>query len=441
MVDVLEQPVTSATVTFDGTTLKATSERGIQECPVAAGKTGGTVHVSAGGFWDAEQKVAFNLGSSPPTVRFDGNQAINVRRVAAVSRGADFNLEVHFVLGQLRDTTQNVLNRASAGGFSLALTPTSVARFATPILNPGGAQFGLFHMQQQTVAPAGSLLFAERVTAPSLVAFVHPGWNNPKTDAQQVVPIPFHMFLHPMPTWDDDYPFGPNYLFFVARYLLRARPIPSGKAMAHQNLADTLKNVFVFPVGHAGGGWPGDLVSETAVWRLFHEASFWLQRMRGVSFPRQPVGRSALSCFSAGADWLASILLGGKHKEFHERILRNVYVFDGVVNSTTPATICAALAQWLRGGASGRGLRVYTQDARWAAALFGLIKPPIVATGPGGAREGESGFCTILHTPTRFWDSVLSLDPGKDADNFWIVHQWIPALFMEHAVTNSSFNA
>jgi hypothetical protein len=452
MVDVLEAPITSATVTFEGTTLIRTSEQGVQEYQIPDGTPGGVVRVSAANFWDAEQNLSFTLASSPPTVQFNGPQAINARRLAVTSRGADFNLEVHFVLGQLRDAAPQVNTAATAAGISLALTPTAVPRFATPILNPGGTQLGLLNMHSETVSAQGPLLFAERVTAPKLLAVVHPGWNNPRTDQQRRSPNPFHLFLHPMPRWDDPYPFGVTYVDFVARYLLRRGRIPVGKAMAYQNLADTPKNVFVFPVGHAGPGWPGDLVTQSAIWRLFHELNYWLQRMRGVSFPTQPVGRSALSCFSAGAGWLASILSGARHPEFYERVMRHICVLDGVVDRELVPGVCAALAKWYRGGSQGRSLRVYTQSQAWTDTLLALLKAPIVARGPGGAREASTSSCTILHVPTSFWDNVLpfwqppwpsgnwyNYAPG-DPDNYWRVHQWIPALFMEHAITNSAFN-
>jgi hypothetical protein len=97
-VNVVGAAFAGATATLDGTPLQTTTKPGILECPIPAGSARGLVHVTVSGFFDAEQKVTFNLGGSRPTIAFDGLKAINALRVAVASRGSDFNLEVHFVI-------------------------------------------------------------------------------------------------------------------------------------------------------------------------------------------------------------------------------------------------------------------------------------------------------------------------------------------------------
>jgi hypothetical protein len=307
-------------------------------------------------------------------------------------------------------------------------------KYGTPILNPTRTGTPT-NFETQTVTLRGELLFAERVTAPHIVALYHPGWNNPRNDQQATQPNSYHVFLHPTPFWATPPPLNRDLLFFMARYLVL--PWSLGKNMAHQNVADTLKNIFVMPVGSMpGANWQRDLTTQTSMYRFLNEVNFFVQRKRGIAFPRQPIGRSALSCFSAGASWLNNIIRGPKLPQFFDYFLRNVFVLDGVVgNNDAGATValCNALSSWFRRGQEGRSLRVYTQSALWFDTLDAQISGTTKSSAPGGARERESSSCTLLHTPSTFWKHFF-----PDAD-YYLVHQLIPAEFMEHAVSNSGF--
>ncbi len=368
MAPVSPQEVTAA---FDEATAApmAVVGPGMCECPVPAGASRVRISIASGGdLWDAEQLLVVDTTSSPPTARFDVAQHLNTRLLAVATRGAEFNIELHVTLGQLKDVTDSVFAQAGGDGLDLSTPPRSLLRMATPIVNPAGSGQGLFNGTAAAVTFRGRIFVAARKNTPQLIVLVHPGWNNPLTQEQARIPIPFHVFFHPFIPWADPYPLGRNYLWFIQRYLINDFKTADGKAMLYQNVADTLKNVLVLPVGsHAS--WMGDLTSESALLRLLKESAFFLQRVRGVSLPTQSVGPSAMSCFSAGARWMAQIFNGPRVREFHEKVLRDVFVFDGVFDGESGAAetagFCAGLAKWFSEDPASRSLRVYTQSALW----------------------------------------------------------------------------
>jgi hypothetical protein len=136
---------------------------------------------------------------------------------------------------------------------------------------------------------------------------------------------------------------------------------------------------------------------------------------------------------------------------FHDKLLREVYSFDGVFMTKDAnkkdvvdvrATINAitTIKTWLRGGADGRAIRIYTQGRMWLDRLRSSITNPTTVNGPDNSTEvrGDSG--TILHTPTVMWKSVdpaikkIGVDVNQLAKS---VHQFIPAMFMQHAIKMS----
>jgi hypothetical protein len=111
-------------------------------------------------------------------------------------------------------------------------------------------------------------------------------------------------------------------------------------------------------------------------------------------------------------------------------------VFDGANGKKETLAFCNAMAAWHRKGQSGRTFRVYTQSATWFnSSLNTALQSPTATNGPRNSRELEAANGTLLLVPTPFWQLV------SPTLNFGSVHQLIPALFMEHAVTNSKFLA
>ncbi len=437
-IDVTQTAIRVATVTvsFNGGPPVALSQvaDGIVEVTIPPRTTKvGVTATPAAPYWPASQDAIVDLSSSPPSIRFDGGQQFNTSLVRVVTRGADFNLELHFVIGQLVDATASTGAVAAGAGISYDTPVRQIRRFSTPLLNPSGTAERLLNASPANVTFRGSIFFAARQTTPKLVAFGHPGWNAPRDPHQARLPIPFHVFYHPSIPWNDAYPNGPNYLGLVARYLCKTLA-DGGKAMLYQNNADTLKNVLVFPIG-SQLDWMGDAGNAAGVYRLLQEAAFYVQRMQGIALPMQPVGSITVSCFSAGVRPMASVVTGGGPRGF-QQALRNIFVFDGVfagaAGDQETTTFCNVLGPWLRRGGA-RSLRVYTQSGLWLDRLQPLIGSPIAVRGGAGSREIDGSTCTALHVPTAFWGSIA---PGL---GYWEAHQLIPSLFMEHAVTNSSF--
>jgi hypothetical protein len=408
-------------------------------------------------FWPATQDVTVDTTASPPTIAYVGGQGPNTDILAVHSRGTtDFNLELPFVVLQVRDATDTVNQRAAqlnarTGDYANVGTdlqpisfdvPTiSKSRFGTPLINGSGSNFTLLNHSAQDIPFNGTLFFVERRTVPKLLAVVHPGWPPPESLEDAVkTPIPFHLFFPPVAPWVDTYPYGAKYLDFAYRYLL-VNYDQIGHAMLYQNVADSQKVVFVLPVPSNSGTWVGDAATQKGLWLLLQELAYFLQRKKGASWPLQEVSSVSLSCFSAGATWLAAVLAGGKGSvpDFLTQKLKNVFVFDGVPDNNSESAmqaLCKSLASWFQStaGRTDRNLRVYTAQARWFDELQKYLKLPVSATAPGGAREVDSDACTLLVAPMTFWMKI----------NGWYsdwrsVHFSFPALFMEHAVTNSTF--
>jgi hypothetical protein len=201
--------------------------------------------------------------------------------------------------------------------------------------------------------------------------------------------------------------------------------------MVHQHVDGGEKIVFIFPVGKQKEGM-GTLNTQSRMLRLLQEVNYWVQRMDGVAISLAPVGRFALSGFSAGIRFLASVLMSAKNPRFFDNLLKEVYSFDGafdvqvlgpdgkptgrVVQSTSETVnFCSALKAWLvRGGAAGdRAIRVYTQRNLWFDQLKDVISGATSATGPENAKEVESPSSSVLFVPAdNFWKSINTIFNG-----------------------------
>lgn len=440
VLDVSYAPLGGATVqaSFDGggafQKLAPAPDKGVFEVALPAGASRVVVRAGAPGLWSAEQKLLVSPGT-PPGARFDGPQAVNVRNVDVHTRGADHAVELFFALGQLRDCAELVRDIADAEGILLAPPALTINRFQTPLLDPAATGMATLRVAKKQVAPQGKLLFAERQSVPNLLAIYFPGWQKVPPNPHRV-PIPYHVVFHPFVpgTWSDEYPFSGEYVNLVSRYCVQS-PSGGGKGFIHQNVADFEKVVLVFPVGKKKET-VGDLRTQAGMHRLLQEVNYWVQRMWGTRWPQQPVGRSAFSAFSGGTQFLVDMVQGPRVNGFWTKTLRHIYLFDGVIQGKGKAAKTAAFAQvvkgWMGDGTRGRTARIYTQFGEWQA--FADVIGGARAKGPHGAWEQHSDRGTLAFLPATYWSS---LDPTWDA-NF--AHQIFPNLFMEHAVSSSSFN-
>ena len=257
------------------------------------------------------------------------------------------------------------------------------------------------------------------------------------------------MFFHPgTGHFVGNYPFSHDYIDLIARYVLYDQVWNIGKAMANQHDASGQQIVFVFPVGGSTQSF-GSFGSQSGALRILQEVNYFIQRMQNVPFPLQPLGNVAISGFSAGIRTVSSILGSGRVAQFYDKLLKEVYSFDGtfvirdkvtkkdILDVVSTTNCINQIKGWLRGGADKRKVRVYTQGQIWLDQLKGSITSPTTINGPDGSTEihGDNG--TILHTPSAMWKSV---DPdirrvAVDLSNIYkSVHQFIPAMFIQHAI-------
>jgi hypothetical protein len=371
-----------------------------------------------------------------------------VRSIAMHIRGFDHNAEVNVVLGQLRDASDSISR--SENQDRLVLASFAISAYQTPILNPAGVAGTLLNRGPVTVQQNGRVLFAERTTVPKLLAIVHRGFPVPAPDAQENTPLPYHVFLPPTVFWKDaEYPFGFDDTDFIARYVFEQRELDADtqpKAIANQCAVSGPKVISIFPVGNKDQQM-GTLNSEDGLLRLLKEVNYFVQRMLGQPFPRQPVGPTALSCFSSGVRFLAKILQGARVPELHDSILRHIYLLDaafalkaGGEDQASTDRFCNAVASWYRQGAGRRTIRSYTQSALYLQ--LGQQLPAASFTRAQGATELESSAGTVLHVPTGFWRGVfpVELQNASPMQVYNAVHQFISSTFLEHAVGQSDFS-
>jgi len=397
-------------------------------------------------FFDATQRLVLKQepGKPVPTFEFkEKKQEINTRNLRVTRQGSDVYLEVFVVLGQLADATQRASEEAASQGVDLKLQTLMVRQWETPILNPQGSGKDALRSKLVTVEPQGKLLFAERKTTPKLIAVYLPlGWwlaPNPYKE-----PLPnenqthYRVFFHPYIPWAGPYPYGRDYLDLADRYLLKSFDEDTGnKALVCQQEVQKSQRVLVFPVG-AQGTQMGTLNSRSRMLRLLQEINYWVQRLDGVSYPIHTVGTCALSCFSGGFDFMAAVIENGADKKFYEEVLTDVYVFDGVPNTMSTAQACGLLKKWFLQGGRRRTLRVYTQNGQWWNLLKDLVpipgEQPVIIPGPANsnAKEANTSASTILHCPYK--NLFTAIDKTND---YWFVHQYIPARFMEPAAAKS----
>jgi hypothetical protein len=440
----------SAKIGFDGAAPSAVSQTaraGEFEREIPSGAASARVELTKAGFWDVTQELSFYFGL-PPSMDWKNGQSLAARNYDVHSRGgSDFNLAVNLVLGHLKDAQADVDAVVARGGISYLKPQAHVIRdLDTPVLNPGGTGWNqLKHVKTGAVLPPGKVMFAQRKTVPELLMIYRPSGmaRSFQIDGKnpQYVPIPFHIFFHPSPAgFQGVYPFSFKYLDLVARYCFYPQIHNVGKAMINQNHHSPDPCVFVYPVGSARQ-WFGVVATQTNLMRLCQEVSFFIQRMDGISYPLQPVGRCAVSAFSAAAQYL-KMMMDNPDATFGDH-LREIYAFDPYLLGQE-ATLCQQIATWWNGGADDRRFRMYTQWETWAKSMRRAIPSATVTNGPENARQDEASQASLVFTPFEtFWSAIAAMiPPGGPLDidlpprSWGELHQLIPALFMQHARKN-----
>ena len=413
----------------------------------------------------AKPATASQLG----TATFDGGQEEASHSVDVHNADTGPILEYHVVLSHLADATTDAKQKAAALGLPFGLGPTSIVRHSTPILNPAPPPFT--NATNTTVDPGGQIIFAQGTTTPQLYAIYLPPKLVGKltsTKSEEEVTLPLHVFFHPtIPQGfkKDSYPFGLSYMNLASRYLL------TEKRLVHQSRAADKETVVLFPVGEIAKEM-GTLPSAANMRLMLHEIRYLILRKLGV---RRPLltgvpAALAMSGFSAGIRRLATILNKPDDSIFHDEILKEVYVFDGMFDGRRGRTelqeFCNAIKRWFRKGADNRVVRVYAQNADWISNLEPDVTPATVTTAPNGAREIEAPQGSLVLMPTDWFRANMrlrvpnleaELQRGADAANAELrkkgkpqkpvdvlkreivaskAHQSIPETFAEHAATN-----
>lgn len=420
-------------------------------------------------FFTATQSVKIvrpGAGAQNPSLIFTGNnfQELNTLRVGGHSRdGGGFNLEIYFALGQLKNARFEMEAVKDFGKNPRPIVTLDPVRrpvldfTGLTVIDPGGAGKGwhqFIHQPLDSVVPVGKMLYAQRVDLPKLIGIWVPAGvmasrqrNN--TDPGKK-PINFHVFYHPSPgVLSGRYPFSFAFVDLICRYLLYFPKLH--KEMVNQQTAAGANTVLVFPVGDPAG-WYGGYGGQASVLRLLQEVAFFAQRMHGIPIPLQPVGKCAVSGFSAGGQFVHQALLP-ESDFFDKKVLREVYGFD--IRGVAPGTFASSLAAWRRRNAGldsdPRKFRLYTTDDSWFNANKDIDPQTTLTVGPAGSQEHSGANTTILTVPVfSFWPALNPLVTGDGKPEgpssyqvfkpiFDDVHQIMPALFLQHALKNSQF--
>lgn len=440
------QPATAQNLTPTGNT-------GEYEIQLPTGVTQFNFTVQQDGYFPVHQDLTLNAGPPPSLSYTSGVQELNVRNVGGHSRsGGDFNVTVAVVLGQLRDARADVdavSSRYGMGKFG-GVDPVTrpVMDFSSKTtLNASGTGWNQFdHSMQSSVTPTGKMFYAERTTVPKLIAIYVPAGitvtPSPSVDPQ-TKPLNFHLFYHPHPGHlQGSYPFDWAFVDLICRYLFYCRFLH--KEMVNQQHAAGANPIMLFPVGDPSR-WFDSLGSQAVILRLLFEVKYFVQRMAKIPYPLQPVGKCALSAFSAGGIYLHQAI-NNTNSYFHHNVLTEVYGFD--LRQVTPAAFASRLTAWF---GAGKAYRIYTTDAGWNA-VHTVDSGASQSSGPGGSLEWSGASSSVVYVPfNNFWTNIWAAT-GRVTDfntappgdyqvfrNSWDdVHQLIPAIFLEHALKNSS---
>ncbi|MEO8225889.1 MAG: hypothetical protein ABI637_00575 [Gemmatimonadota bacterium] len=435
-----------------------------------------TVLVTRPGSFPVQQDLLLSTTESPSSLAFDGVQQLNVRNIDRHSRDTgDVSFNVFVVPGELRDATSDVTPVFSQTPPRFPPPQQAQRRPAivTPILDPrrvqnvldmdriilsSAANPGTAQHRPTTAKLAGQLFFVERTTIPKLLGvYVPQGLGFLKqvsTKTKAPIPRAYHLFFHPsIPDhFTEPYPFSYSYIDLAARYLRYDQHWAIGKELMYQHEASQKRCILVFPVGAKGTGF-GTLATQRNVLKLLQELNYFIQRMVGVSVPSQPepVAHLAVSGFSAGIRQVLSTLSQDRVTKFNDEVLREVYSFDGifvqrgpdgkteVLDVASTDACCAAMRGWFRGGRDGRAIRVYSQGRIWFDRLKDVFPGATLVQGRDGALEMTSAQNTILFAPSVFWNGLneplrSQAVSGNPKELYKSVHQFIPAMLVQHAI-------
>jgi hypothetical protein len=381
------------------------------------------VRVRRPGAFEIAQDVAVAAGTDVPAISLTEPSSPWVRSVAVTSRGpADVGVDVHVILGGLKDALTSVLKVASRpppgdpSRRALSFPPRGratielVERRDVAADRPPRAPIDV--VRHYTLQPEGKgrVLFLARPTAPSLVcAWVPPGFA-PRAERRDEVGFHVHFPGGPAPgrAPPAEGPAPDPVTWPAVETLYRTLYVDR---LAYQHEAARRRAVLLVVPGAeraegAGGDAAEDVASAAGLARLLAEVAWWLARLEKQRWPLLSPGRVAVSAARGGLAALERLLAGLADPAAPlARTLSEVYVFGG--GEPVPG-LAATLAAWLESGGGGVDqapgvARVHdVAAAPWEPLRALLREPPIarrVLEHETLEVHGERGSLLVLPAP------------------------------------------
>ena len=338
-----------------------------------------------------------------------------------------------------------------------------------PLLGPSTAEgiARLTYDLQTPVRPSGRIYVFElkTATAPRLLFVWHPvQMHFPSArPGGSAGPISYHFYYHPTAKDPTAYPYGRNQAGVQPHVLVGYRHLMFETSATVQLYYARRRVVWVVPVASPAHQF-GEAATTVGVRSILNEINLALHSANAAyeHYERQPVGRVAMSGFSAGALQLVAALSDRSSplgQSFLQNNVKEIYCWDGATDppNQVPAPFGAVVKNWWRD--ADQKVRVYTQDAEYAKHLAFLQKhaAPTVK-GAGGsyvlnwAKDGKD-FGTMVYLPDPFFRSAYlpHEDPvrvyqGKDRHptdkgfpSYRDTHHWFFTVAMYHALSRSGF--
>jgi hypothetical protein len=324
---------------------------------------------------------------------------------------------------------------------------------------------------QSPCRPKGRIYVLEykTITAPRLVMVWHPvemDFSKPKP-AGADFKVPYHFYFHPTAHDRTHYPYGKNANGDQPHVGLGYRHTMYETWANVQHYYSRKRVVYVVPVGSVRDKF-GEAGTSLGMFTILSEINLALHRINGANFgtyQTQPLGRVAVSGFSAGADSMVTALLDRSSptgQGFLQNHVAEIYNWDGAIGgkgipNTVPASFGKLIQGWWRH--KGQFFRVYTSNSQYDSALSPLAKyaRPTVKGAAGSfcrsfAQDGVE-FGTLVHLPDGFFrqkykphEDPIRVYTGVDKDaqdqgfpSYVDTHHWFSTVMMSHALSKSSF--
>jgi hypothetical protein len=323
---------------------------------------------------------------------------------------------------------------------------TSVNVLSDPPVAGGKPSFAV-----EAVKPAARLtIFELRADAPKMIGVLWPDALARK-NATATDPVPYLVYLHPNTAqnfpqhYAGPYPFSHDFPYYqIVRYVLYGQAFeavvpdveldpllhdPYWKGAAHQIAAAGKDVVFVKPVSKPGPE-IGAIMDAAAMDMVLREIGAIMFRLAGV-YPETPppIGRVALSSFSASTSLAIQFLRKNAGHDFVRDKLQEIYSFDA------PGAFRNAwfteVGKWIDGEKMARSYGQANAVALFAGLLGAGVTVP--ATSPHFASSAD-GRRTCASVAIKDWQAVTPMTVG-----FQEAHQLVSAMLLTDALRRSGF--